>query len=63
MRLTMLTLAVLLAACSVTTEPNAIEPSILVTNVSDDMGPVIGASDAGSDAVRVAPCTEQVCTS
>jgi hypothetical protein len=71
MRFTMFTLAVLLAACSATTEsstsvstePNAIEPSILITNVSDETGPVIWTSDSGSDTVRVAPCAGQVCTS
>jgi hypothetical protein len=54
---------VLLAACSSTTEPNAIDSRILVTSLSDDVGPVIWASDSGSDTVRVAPCATHLCTS
>ena len=53
----------LLAACSSTTEPNAIASRILVTNQSDDVGVVTWASDSGSDTVQVAPCATYLCTS
>lgn len=54
---------VLLAACSSTTEPNAVDSRTLVTNLSEDAGPVTSASDSGSDTVRVAPCATHLCTS
>jgi len=54
---------VVFAACSKgTTNPGGIDPSILVTNLSDDTATVTWVGDAGTQTVQVPPRTANVCT-
>ncbi len=56
-------LVVLLAACSSSTAPKAgVDPSVLVTNWSDDSAYVTWSSDAGLATVAIAPHAQNVCT-
>jgi len=61
---TLLLVAVLVAACGSNspTGPKGIDPSILVTNWSDDTATVTWASDSGIVSVKVPPRTSNVCT-